>query len=288
MQIYKSTMCDELIQKLVADGVLPKKDVAGWREAKGQLSASPNPGEIVVFKDFFIRGLGLPTSEFFRRVLDFYGLELVNLNPNSILHMAIFAHLCEAFLGIHPHFLLFRYFFICKPYPNAAAPNVFGGGGFQLRDSMRNLYINIPLKSSNRGWHPEWFYTRNHDPALPSFQGHAPVVGSNWSAPLSDDEILFVQPIVDLIQKHKKSGLNGVIVAWSFCQRGVQPLKKQYHPAWEYNENGPDTTRENVNEVPQHDVLRRLESFFLAPISPPSANSVKAYSIQNSPPKVWV
>jgi hypothetical protein len=33
------------------------------------------------------------------------------LNPNSICHIAIFIHFCEAFLGIEPHWDLFRFFF---------------------------------------------------------------------------------------------------------------------------------------------------------------------------------
>jgi hypothetical protein len=38
-----------------------------------------------------------------------------HLNPNSVLHIAIFVHLCEAFLGIELHFDLFYYLFHLKP-----------------------------------------------------------------------------------------------------------------------------------------------------------------------------
>jgi hypothetical protein len=48
-------------------------------------------------------GLLFP-SPLFRGLLDFYELNLTLLNPNSILQVAIFVHLCEAFLGILPHF----------------------------------------------------------------------------------------------------------------------------------------------------------------------------------------
>lgn len=60
----------------------------------------------------FEHGFGLPYCSFFRGLLHFYGLELINLNPNSILDIAIFIHLCEAFLGIRPHFNPFRYLFV--------------------------------------------------------------------------------------------------------------------------------------------------------------------------------
>jgi hypothetical protein len=47
---------------------------------------------------FLTRGLALPASPFFCGLLDFYDLNLTHLNPNSILQIAIFVHLCEAFL----------------------------------------------------------------------------------------------------------------------------------------------------------------------------------------------
>jgi hypothetical protein len=46
--------------------------------------------------------LALPVSPFFRGLLDFYSLNLTHLNPISVLQIAVFVHLCEAFLGIFP------------------------------------------------------------------------------------------------------------------------------------------------------------------------------------------
>ena len=44
-------------------------------------------------------------------MLHYYKIELQHLNPNGIQHMAAFIALCEGFLGISPHFDLWRYFF---------------------------------------------------------------------------------------------------------------------------------------------------------------------------------
>jgi hypothetical protein len=38
----------------------------------------------------------------------------------------IFVHLCEAFLGIEPHFDLFQYFFHLKPQPSESKIDVVG------------------------------------------------------------------------------------------------------------------------------------------------------------------
>jgi hypothetical protein len=61
------------------------------------------------------RVLGLPACDFLRGLLDHYNIQLVHLNPNPnpILEIIVFVHLCEAFLGIPPIFHLFKnYFFL--------------------------------------------------------------------------------------------------------------------------------------------------------------------------------
>jgi hypothetical protein len=47
--------------------------------------------------------LALPASNFFKGLLEYYGIEYLNLNPNGIFHTSVFVHFCEAFLGIKPH-----------------------------------------------------------------------------------------------------------------------------------------------------------------------------------------
>jgi hypothetical protein len=54
----------------------------------------------VVFAPFLIRDLGLLISPFFCGLLDYYSLNLTHLNPNSVLQVAIFIHLCKVFLGL--------------------------------------------------------------------------------------------------------------------------------------------------------------------------------------------
>jgi hypothetical protein len=99
-----------------------------WRAAAGD----PYPmekaeDEIPMFARFVERGLALPASDFFKGFLGYYGVEYLNLNPNGIFHTAVFVHFCEAFLGIKPHWILFRKFFRVKPQPSATNPRVVGG-----------------------------------------------------------------------------------------------------------------------------------------------------------------
>src|SRR4051812_49061340 len=63
------------------------------------------------FALFFYCGLCPPFSKFFCDVMNTYGLHLLDFTPNAVLTMAVFAHLCENFVGIHPNVALFRHFF---------------------------------------------------------------------------------------------------------------------------------------------------------------------------------
>jgi hypothetical protein len=63
----------------------------------------PPSGYRVMFLAFLLRGLSLPAHEFLRGHLFVYGVQLHQLMPNSILHIACFITLCESFLRIDLH-----------------------------------------------------------------------------------------------------------------------------------------------------------------------------------------
>lgn len=90
---------------------MPEKPLIGWRPAFGDTVPKPRTGETVVFGPFFERGFSVPTHAFFRRLLDYYGLQLHHLNPNGILHISIFITLCEAYLGIEPHLGMWKWLY---------------------------------------------------------------------------------------------------------------------------------------------------------------------------------
>jgi hypothetical protein len=57
----------------------------------------------VMFLAFLLCGLSFPAHEFLCGLLFVYGVQLHQLMPNSILHIACFITLCESFLGVKPH-----------------------------------------------------------------------------------------------------------------------------------------------------------------------------------------
>ena len=130
---HKSKMSESLVQRLENMALLQTQGVIQWRASEGEDYLMEDTLETVIFCDFVERGLALPVSEFFYRILHFWGIQLHHLTPQSILHLSIFTHFCEAFLGILTHFHLFQHFFFLVPVPNATNPAVVRGCELVLR-----------------------------------------------------------------------------------------------------------------------------------------------------------
>ena len=97
-----SVVSESNLLHLASIEVLPPKELCSWRICRGVTVPTEDTHESVIYVLFLIRVLALPISPFFRGLLDFYHLNLTHLNPNSILQIYVFVHLCEAFLGILP------------------------------------------------------------------------------------------------------------------------------------------------------------------------------------------
>jgi hypothetical protein len=111
---HMSIVSESDLLHLVSIGVLPPKELCSWRICHGVTVSTEDTHESVIYVPFLIRGLALPISPFFCGLLDFYRLNMTHLNPNSILQVSVFVHLCEAFLGVLPHFGLWKYLYHCR------------------------------------------------------------------------------------------------------------------------------------------------------------------------------
>jgi hypothetical protein len=60
-------------------------------------------GHVVSFVSFHEWGFGVPASRFMWELPYYYGVEMHNFNPNSIAYAAIYAVVCEGYLGIEPY-----------------------------------------------------------------------------------------------------------------------------------------------------------------------------------------
>lgn len=136
------------LQCLREQGYLPEQKLGEWKAAGEHRISNLEPSKIVLFVLFVEHGLGLPASPFVHGLLHYYGISLNHLTPNSILHLSIFVHLCETFLGIPPSMTLFRYFLKLNPQPESANPAILGGAGIQFLMGRKSAYPHYTLIES--------------------------------------------------------------------------------------------------------------------------------------------
>ena len=77
----------EMLQSLIDDGLLrpiTDPDRPEWIAPLGEPEPRPPTGYVVSFVSFHERGLGVPVDRFMQALPHYYGVELHNINPNSI------------------------------------------------------------------------------------------------------------------------------------------------------------------------------------------------------------
>jgi hypothetical protein len=164
--------------------------------------------------------------------LYYYQLELLHLVPNSITVVSTFIHFCEAYLGISPHFLLWRYFFCVKRTGKRSGP--VGAVMFNLRSGLKTEWIDTDLPDNTAGWRFGWFYIADQLRCLPHHTGHKLVKIYEWDLGLSSHNLGELKPVLELVNELKKQGVTGAAVARSFCRRMIQPIKDRVYPAYKY------------------------------------------------------
>ena len=119
----RCSVCHNRLTKLQTQGFLPPADLvpvrAGLDSFNGEIQAedflNPSGGERVCFVPYLLRGVGFPIHPFLRGLLEYYGLQLHNFTPASVLHIMGYVALCELFLGLEAHFELWRKLFCPVP-----------------------------------------------------------------------------------------------------------------------------------------------------------------------------
>jgi hypothetical protein len=141
-----STVTVEDLEALVADGLLyplsgdPQPE---WMAPTSEADPTPPPGYVVSFVSFHERGFGVPASRFMRALLHYYGVELHNFNPDSIAQAAIFAAVCEGFLGIDPHWDLWTHLFSAELFALMT-------GEKKVRMAVRGRWLHPPVEAGAR------------------------------------------------------------------------------------------------------------------------------------------
>jgi hypothetical protein len=139
----------------------------------------PRDDEVVVLVPFYEHEFEHPLYPFVWGLLLFYGLEIQNLHPNSVLHMACFITLCEEFLGIDSHWKLWQNFFSGRVTLDRGNQLYAGSVSFQLRYGRKVGYFKISLPTSVR-FEGEWFYIKNLADRAPCFTSRESMSTDDW------------------------------------------------------------------------------------------------------------
>jgi hypothetical protein len=67
----------------------------------------------------------------------------------------------------------------------------------------------MPLKTSNKGWHANWFYVQNPEPALPEYSCLPPVYQDTWNSLPIGEEAAQALALMDRMLNLKEQGLQG-------------------------------------------------------------------------------
>nr|AAT85174.1 hypothetical protein [Oryza sativa Japonica Group] len=198
--------------------------------ALGEGRPAPHyPGRSVFFLSFAMAGLVPPFSIFFMDILEFYDLQMAHLTPNAIMTLAIFAHLCEMFIGVRPSLRLFRWFFTVQP---VSPPTVVGGCYFQPRGQVLNRYIPCVLRKKWDDWKSDWFYTSLADEARLRLPSQPPAQASSWRAAVDLGD--GYDAVLDRLAGLRSQGLTGAMVFGDYLRRRIAPLQRRARGAWEY------------------------------------------------------
>jgi hypothetical protein len=170
-------------------------------------------------------------------------VQLHQLRPNSILHIACFITLCESFLGIDSHWILWKFLFPLRPNVSLSKNPELGGAVVSVRAESHYLEFNMAV--SVQGWRKKWFYIKDQKTASSDHFGIAPFDANksltkltSWDSPPTETEVENIKPLLTRIQSLKSAtggGLTGTQLMAFFLQRRIQPLQARVSKLWSYS-----------------------------------------------------
>jgi hypothetical protein len=84
---------------------------------------------------------------------------------------------------------------------SAANHQVVGEVGIQAQANRG--FLSLPLKTSLKGWHTQWFYCENHEPILPPFVGRHPEYNDSWVEEPTGAGTPIIQALTDQVSEIK-------------------------------------------------------------------------------------
>jgi len=195
-------------------------------------------------------------------------VELQHFSPNAITVAAVFAAVCEGYLGMMSHWELWLHLYRGELFN---APTGTTGVRNPVRVGCLNLvlktgktarpreYIPVGLSTNHAGWDSQWFYLRNDDDLLPAYTGCLIMERpENWTYGVVQAHQSWLDPLLDALKKLRTEGLTAALVLSAVHHRRVLPLMSR---PLRMDEMGPGVSSRDLeacrmsNEAPADDVV---------------------------------
>ncbi|KAK1670529.1 hypothetical protein QYE76_058688 [Lolium multiflorum] len=186
----------------------------------------------VSFVDHLIRGLSTPIHDFLRGLLFVYGVQLHQLTPNSILHVAIFITLCECFLGVPPNWALWKRIFCLRRNGSHNAAYNIGGVVICVRSDVE--YFDIKFPDSVQGWRKRWLYVHEEsansvEHNIAPFDGNTKILRRrSWDAEATEEEKTATEALMSRI--HELQNTRGKELSGYFSPASTHSLPSAVSP----------------------------------------------------------
>ena len=158
-------MTERRLSELEKEGLLRRRTSLSSPEWIAPPASRMEPqlpeGYVVSFAKFHHHGLGAPPSRFMWALCFHYEVELQHFSPNAITVAAVFAAVCEGYLGVMPHWELWLHLYRGELFN---APTRTAGVRKHVWAECLNLvlktkkterpheYIPVGLSSNHAGW----------------------------------------------------------------------------------------------------------------------------------------
>ncbi|KAK1617222.1 hypothetical protein QYE76_022739 [Lolium multiflorum] len=202
----------------------------------------PTIGFRVTFIDFLIRGLSTPIHEFLHGLLYIYGIQLYQLTLNSLLHISIFITLCDCFLGIHPHWGLWKRIFYLRR--NSSRNVIYNVGGVCICVRPDVDYLDVKFPDSVQGWRKKWLYIQDESAiyqlyGITLFEAAEEIQRrGSWDTEATAEEKAVTEALMTRIHQLQNTDgeeLSSVQLIAYFLRIRVQPLQARKNPLWMYS-----------------------------------------------------
>ncbi|KAM0859894.1 hypothetical protein ACQ4PT_046893 [Festuca glaucescens] len=232
-----------------------------------EIEPKPKPGEFVVFTAHFMRGLGLPTSDFLRNFLNRYAFQPHHLPANAFFILSSFVAFCEGYIGLLPSLEIWAWLYSLQTNsiqdPSVPKPKPIVQCGTCMVVPRRNSpHVKMSVLESCRKWQRTFLYIKNTGSVdlinLPAYVPSDPIK-QNWTynPGESHSETNRICQYIERLRDEDMPSADDIVC--TFIIRRVLPLQRRCHKICQMS-GLMDPTRITTFELSKPEVVLKVKA----------------------------